>query len=479
MEEKELLQVLLSNEKVHRYSLLAEYIGTFDNYLSITEEELSDIKWVDKEGQREQMVPPEQIRDIIVNRESYLDGTSKEQWSSKIRNKAEDLRHVKVLTDLTAFFAKRNFTGLAFDIKRAEALNDIKSIDADALKRFSIDKRQEFIEFILQKNDWNLELIKSISNKVHKIVDIIILIGKVNNIDTSAIDTNKIKKEVLKNWFDIEKDPMHLKDIIKGEVSEFGQEKGRNIIERVATLFKLEETHFNIALLFIAEILKMEKDVPKMAQRSLKSGNPFLFRSLFLSFNEAQTFAVGGKLNSSLETKYGTLFEKLMSAFGVCKGIYNGGIDVTIGDESFDIKSGPQAMNSNQVQAFLSKQRLIKQNILPSIKSYRIALGYGLSTQLNSPMLSIKEEIITGRDSWEKITGKRHGPEVAFAIGSYVARMFGNDSIVASMLNAGQNYEISTEDDKEFKKFFKSMFEEIQLTPKQQEEIQQIENLIT
>lgn len=478
MEEKKLLQVLFSDAKVRRSSLLAERIGTFDKYLSITEEELNDIQWVDKKGQPEKMISAGQASNVIIKREMYLDGIPEGQEQDKVRNQAADLLHVKVLKDLTSFFVKRNSINVALDIKRAENLNKLVEVNDPSLDRLSVIERQEFLEFVKQRTNWDIDLVKSVPDKVHKIVDIIFLIGKVNNVINVINNTKDIKKEVLKKWFLIEKNSGVLKEIVITKIPQFNTVKGNEILQRVETLFKLEETHFNIALLFLAEIIKMEKDVPKMADEAISTGNPFLFRSLFLSFNEAQTFAVGGKLNSSLETKYGNLFEKLMSAFGNCRGIYNGGMDVAVGEESFDIKSGPNVMNLSQVNAFMLKQRLIDEGILPGIKSYKIALGYGLPKQLNSFMSSIKNEILTGRESWEKITGKRHSPEIVFAIGTYVGRMFGNDSIVASMLGAGQNYQGSPTDDDKFTEFFNSVFTEITLTQEESDEIQQIKNLL-
>ena len=189
--------------------------------------------------------------------------------------------------------------------------------------------------------------------------------------------------------------------------------------------------------------------------------------------------SLGGKLNSSLETKYGNLFEKLMFAFDNCRGIYDGGLDVIVGDSAFDIKSGPNVMNKSMVDAFSAKQVLIEdKKILPEIKSYKIALGYGRRNDLNSFMAKIDSEILTAREAWKEITGIEHSPEIVYAIAGLIPQFFESKSIINSILDKSESTPINEIDRSSFIQLFDNHFDKIELTPEAKKQIDIIDNLL-
>jgi hypothetical protein len=256
-------------------------------------------------------------------------------------------------------------------------------------------------------------------------------------------------------------------------------EDDEQLYSLASNLFQLGNKNLSLLFLFLNETLKMKKDVPKKALEAISTGNPFMFRSLFLSFQDAQEFAVGGKLNSSLETKYGSLFESLMAAFNHCRGIYNGGVDVAVGRNAFDIKSGPSVMNKSIVDAFSAKQVLIeRERLLPDLETYKVALGYGKKENLNSFMASIESEVIGGREAWTTITSVEHSPELVFKIARLVPKFFGIKSLVGGMLGDNESHVETDADIAEFNEMFGQAFSPIQISPEARTELDVIDNLL-
>ena len=288
----------------------------------------------------------------------------------------------------------------------------------------------------------------------------------------------KFKTYLLKNWYRFQEKPeIFLEQCI--ESSFINNDFDQNSFEVVAKLLSLEEQNLNIALLFLNEIIKMSTDIPNLTNKAISTGNPFLFRSLFLDFKEAEKFAVGGKLNSSLETKYGNLFEKIMGAFCYCREIYDGGIDVVVDNNAFDIKSGTNVMNKSMVDAFSAKQILIQgKKILPELNTYKIALGYGRRENLNSFMAKIDSEILTAREAWKTITGIEDSPEIVFAIAGLIPKVFEVNNLVSSILNKSQNNKIDSSNNLEFSELFNNHFDQIELNLESREKIEKIENLL-
>ncbi|AFZ23986.1 hypothetical protein Cylst_1714 [Cylindrospermum stagnale PCC 7417] len=483
MTDKVILNILLKDAGVKRSALLAENIVDMEKYLDISDDDLKSIRWVDKKGKYIQMITDEEIDKIIVKRSIYLAAVEQSEQRRKIESVALQLSEQPIIRKLLNYFVPPKKAVTITTIVQSFENIKVNSLSwSQALISVSNQERLDMSQFFTQQLKWDANLLEKMLIQVEILTRIIILLGKINNKPLVGISSSQngliFKKFLLKNWVMLQKTPL----VFLPDIQHLLFDTGDNdiaILNIIASLFSLKQQYFDIAILFLEKIIGMENTTLEMAQEAISTGNPFLFRSLFLSFPEAREFAVGGKLNSSLETKYGYLFETLVSAFGNCREIYDGGVDVVVGKEAFDIKSGPAVMNKSMVDAFSAKQRLIQEeNLLPEISTYKIALGYGKREKLNSFMAKIDTEILTAREAWTKITGVEHSPEIVFAIAGLVARIFSSKSIVNQMLGSGENYVILEKDDEDFNQFLLSTFDPIQLTPEAQQEIDFINSLL-
>jgi hypothetical protein len=482
MTDKEILNILFKDAGVQRSALLAERVLNLEKYLQISEEDLKDIRWVDKEGNFIQMITKQKIDNIIDKRDFYIEQLGHYDASKRIESVAIQLRDKPIIRNFLKYFVSpQQAATIAKNIKTVEALKENFISSSQGLINVSQQQYEDIYQFIINQEKWDAKFLEKMKNQVEILINMLLILGKINEKELS-ISENKIclrfKRFLLKNWGQIQKEP-HL-FITEFENIIFDQDTVYSpILNTVISLFKLPRKYFDIAFLFLDKIIVMLEVIPDIAQEAITTGNPFLFRSLFLSFPEAKEFAIGGKLNSSLETKYGLLFEDLMVEFENCRSIFDGGVDVVVGREAFDVKSGPAVMNKSMVNAFAARQKLIQeQRLLPDISTYKIALGYGRREKLNSFMKEIDTEILTGRQAWKKITGVEYSPEIVFAIAGFVARIFGCRSIVNSILISKEKYVSDARDDTEFTKFLSSTFDEIKLTSAAQREIDFVNSLM-
>ncbi len=482
MSDKAILNNLFKDAGIKRSALLAENIRTLERYLEIEEEDLKNIQWVDKKGKYEQMIKDREITQLITKRDLYLKGVEIEDRRAKIESVSIWLAHLPVLKEiLKCFVAPRQATKIANYLETIEEVRVDAAKFSKAIENLTFWERDNLISFFSQREEWSSALLQKLPMRVKTLSNILLLRAKFHH-KTISIASEEVCLEfqhyLLKNWFSLQTNP-HL--LLKDEATTSFRNQAGDIesLQILASLLELDTKKLDLLVLFLDEILKMTKSIPNLAKEAILTGNPFLFRSLFLDFKEAEEFAVGGKLNSSLETKYGNLFEKLMGEFENCRGVYDGGVDVVTRGEAFDIKSGPKIMNKSMVDAFSAKQALIQdEGILPDISTYRIALGYGEKEQLNEFMAKIESEILTGRESWTKITGMEHSPELIFAIAGLVPRIFNVKSLVGSVLGESEQYEKDSPDVSEFERLFKNSFSPIDLTPESQAEISTINSLL-
>lgn len=480
--DKYIIKALLKDAKVKKSSLLTEKIVSLENYINITEEELSQFKWVDKKGKEIPMVEEKEIDNIINKREFYLqDITEEEQKYQKLTDAATWFSHKPVIKNLLKeFTSTKKASDIANKIKSLDQIKIQSTAFSTTLNSLSTDEKENVVNLFLQKDNWNYESIKNLQYQINTFAKAVLLRSTLRQENITIHNKNLFRyftQYLLKNWYRLKNEPYLLIE----DCEKLGLTKTEKDIEhlRIASrLFFLEEKYLPIALFLLEEVIKMKESVPELAGKAIITGNPFLFRSLFLDFDEAKEFAVGGKLNSSLETKYGNLFEKLMVSFNYCQEIYDGGVDVLVGERAYDIKSGPNVMNKSMVDAFSAKQVLIQdEKILPGIKSYQIALGYGKRENLNSFMAKIDSEILTAREAWEKITGVKHSPEIVYAIAGLIPKFFGSKSIVSSILDKGELVNLDNINNQQFQKIFNYHFDEIKLSSQQKKEIDTIESL--
>lgn len=174
--------------------------------------------------------------------------------------------------------------------------------------------------------------------------------------------------------------------------------------------------------------------VPRFTAEAIETVNPFLVRPLFRSFAAAKVYAAGGKIASSLETIWGTTLENLFIIMGdEARGVGNGGIDVVVGRDGFDVKSGPAVMNNDQVNVLEIKQRIIEQdNYVPSLDTFRVALAYGKEDQAFGTMSSHVEsrDILPAREAWLHVTGDELSPEKVYGLCGLIADIVGVPDVI-------------------------------------------------
>jgi hypothetical protein len=131
------------------------------------------------------------------------------------------------------------------------------------------------------------------------------------------------------------------------------------------------------------------------------------------------------------------------------------------------------------VDAFSAKQQIIeRENLLPDLRTYKIALGYGIRENLNSFMAAIDGEVLSGREAWYAITGVEHSPELVFGIAALVPKIFAVKSLVGAMLGSGEAHCESDEDRESFRIIFSRAFSPIQLSSEAITELTNIDSLI-
>lgn len=481
--DKGVIKALLKDAKVKKSSLLTEKIVSLKNYINITEEELGQFRWVDKKGKEIPMVKDSEIDNIISKREFYLeDAVEEEQKYQRLINVANWFSHKPVIKNLLKeFTSAKKANDIANKIKSLDQIKIQSTAFSTTLNLLSVDEKENIVNLFLQKDTWDYKSIKNLQYQVNTFAKAILLRATLRQENISIHNKNlfcSFIQYLLKNWYRLKNEPSLL--LVDSEKLRLTKtEKDIEYFKIASKFFSLNENYLSIALFFLEEVIKMKESIPKLANEAIITGNPFLFRSLFSDFEEAKEFAVGGKLNSSLETKYGNLFEKLMVSFNYCQEIYDGGVDVLVGEHAYDIKSGPNVMNKSMVDAFSAKQVLIQdKKILPKIKYYQIALGYGRRENLNSFMAKIDSEILTAREAWGKITGIKHSPEIVYAIAGLIPRFFGSKSIISSILESRESVNSDEVDYRKFQEIFNYHFDEIKLSSQQKTEIDAIQSLL-
>lgn len=483
MTDKAILNSLFKGAGVKRSALLAECVCTVKRYLDITESELKSIRWVNKKGQDEQMLKNKEIESLITHRELYVKDIKKdEKRYEKIESVATFLSHIPVLNNIFKyFFSSLKASNIAKQIERIENIDVGSDEFIKKIHKLTPEEHSIIVEFFSQRSDWSYGLLNRLPGKVETFTKTLLLRARFQGEDVSIFSDelySALKRYLLRNWFDLQSKPeLLLTDLKASSFRQKGDDE--TLLKLAAELLRLKNRDLDLLLLFLDEIARLKSDIPRLAKEAIATGNPFLFRSLFLNFKEAEEFAVGGKLNSSLETKYGNLFEKLMHGFGNCRGIYDGGVDVAVGTKAFDIKSGSNVMNKSMVDAFSAKQTLIQDvKLLPDLDTYKIALGYGRRDDFNSFMARIESEILDGREAWTEITGIDYSPEIIFAISGLVPRIFGVESLVGSMLDKIEKYQENDSDISAFQELFANIFPSISLTPAAEKEINSINSLL-
>lgn len=107
-----------------------------------------------------------------------------------------------------------------------------------------------------------------------------------------------------------------------------------------------------------------------------------------------------------VDRKSNTMFNSNISIIGAA------GYDCILNNTAYDIKSGPNVMNKDQVEIAKIKRETI-QNLsrekrlqtLLNVNDFKVAIAYGKSSIADMFMLNNGDLIIFGVDCWKELTG--------------------------------------------------------------------------
>ena len=499
-------KIKVDKNKIYRSVLLAEIVETLDNFFKLTEKDFNDLKWSDKKGK---LVPffnddpkksKEIVSELIKKRDEEIHAIKNiDEKKSKLKDTLDMNYNEKMYQEILKHFEFRRRKSIVEILKENNSSFEILCINAsDDLNNF-FDEKQDitcgeskllesacqidngviyFIEFIVRA-DKNL----GIEEIAETLTNIEILFKALNlflKLKYNSELTDDFKNTMIKNWFSITKGKETVSNL-------FYEEYGKEIeLENFDRIIASDSFIFKVFCLYLEEINKLYYRSPRkntifeLTENSVATSNPFLYKPLFSNYLDATEFFGTGKLTSSLEGKFGNLFEKLLNSYKNTQEINNGGIDCTLEGIAYDIKSGPNVMNKDQVHSFSIKKRLIEEEkLIKSWKTCKVALGYGKKEQLNSFMSKISDDILCGRETWVTLTKKNNSPELFFEVSNMICKLFDTSSIIELILKGVDSKSCYCEKDmEEFKKAFYNSFDEIELSEDEMEEIANVKEII-
>lgn len=148
-----------------------------------------------------------------------------------------------------------------------------------------------------------------------------------------------------------------------------------------------------------------------------QTANPYLTVMVEDSYKEGQLFQKGAKIASSVETKWGNWVESVFMQYNPDL-LYIGaaGTDFILNNTAYDVKSGPNVMNKDQVNQATTKRHMVQEMShdealkgVVAVRDFKVAIAYGNADLAGAPMKSAEEGlIIYGADAWRELTGDEY-----------------------------------------------------------------------
>lgn len=148
-----------------------------------------------------------------------------------------------------------------------------------------------------------------------------------------------------------------------------------------------------------------------------QTANPYLTVMVEKSYKEGQVFQKGAKIASSVETKWGNWVEGVFMQYNP-NLLYIGaaGTDFILNNTAYDVKSGPNVMNLDQVKQATTKRHIIQEmgrdedlKEVVAVRDFKVAIAYGNIDIAGSPMKNAEDGlIIYGADAWRELTGDEY-----------------------------------------------------------------------
>jgi len=491
--DTELIVDLLERSGVSKMNLrlVAEMLCTIDRLAQIDERGLQELRWVRPKDRSERtLLKSDKIIRILAERERILVGIDDPvERVNKLRSEHSTSVGVKRLADfLSAFVEAQIAARICATIRSLEEMLELfRTNNLKVLERISPGLPAS-LGPVLKRAITEPDVVGALQQVARdrrgyaNLVAITLLANRITT-EFEAFDVRRfvigLPPEITaSDWESIE-------GIVAFSLATaLGVQTASDLALRIAKrshyvlASELNPNERGVCFIFASAIKKTIADaVPKFADMAIRSTHPFLVRPLFRSYPSAITYAVGGKVASSLETTWGTVGEDLFLAMGSnLRSLRNGGIDVVDERCGYDIKSGPAIMNDDQIAVLHLKQQIIGvEKRIPSLDDFRVALVYGKRSDTFGTMVRDVDQgnIIVAREAWERLTGDPLAPERVYALAGLVADIVGVESSIAAGANENDKSEKLEENpsayDSEFAEIFSNAFDPPRSRPAQSE----------
>ncbi len=167
---------------------------------------------------------------------------------------------------------------------------------------------------------------------------------------------------------------------------------------------------------------RFEEKKVSMANDWYETANPFITAFISNSWEEGKKFQINAKTSSSVETLWGSWIERVLEVLNPDLFYINaGGFDFIYEGVAYDVKSGPQVMNKDQVAEANLKQKAIQSAsnnpILTNIfglTDFKVAIAYGNRQNAWPFMAQAVNIIIYGSETWQILTKNEYNAFIVF-----------------------------------------------------------------
>lgn len=467
-------------------NLIAEMLFTVDQMVRVDENQLRRLSWVTKSGETRTLLDERKIAKILTELNTLLLGVSDNNKQGQFRQRIfNEVQKLELVEFLSVFIRVELAAQVAATIGSLDKLVDLYKTNhlgsALLIDKASLEKIEKVLARVLKETE-PIGILRQVQNDRRGLGLILANILYANQYisDYDGFDLRQFllvlePLATLESWETSAKSYENALSVGIGNVN-YKQPEMTKILRRVHSIFTHGLTPEERQVLFIfsnAARKVLTESVPKFLLDAIKSTHPFLLRPLFRSYPNALTYAVGGKVASSLETTWGDVGEDLYLAMSpALRSVRNGGIDVVNKREAFDIKSGPAIMNNDQISILHIKQKMIQQEKkVPSLDTFKVALVYGKESEAFGTMVKDVQSgnILPARIAWERLTGDPLAPERVYCLAGLLADIVGVADIIEAATSAADNLtppglpsaleKDPTIYDKEFQEIFDSAFD--------------------
>jgi hypothetical protein len=198
-----------------------------------------------------------------------------------------------------------------------------------------------------------------------------------------------------------------LPELFKLLATQVGSLVAGKLVPTEPATYETLQSHFaSLEETFASAVSRMEKE-------AIANSNPYLTISVKESYDRGIEFQIAAKLASSVETSWGCWIQKIIPMFNPSVvAVGAGGFDCVLHNTSYDIKSGPNVMNKDQVEEAKQKRATVRDLAslqqfkgLVAVNDFKVAISYGKKSIARMFMREPTGLIIFGAETWREITG--------------------------------------------------------------------------